>query len=103
MNNMLRKRLIIRKMKRRIKRASRKCIQVKDLVYKRRNIRDSVDYDSPRMQELAQSMKEFGFSPGKAILVNTVKDVDGTVHIRQHHRQPLIGNDLLDLWNFYVK
>ena len=99
MNNVLRKRLIIRKMKRRIKRAERKRIKVKDLNVNRINIRDSVDYDSPRLRALVESMKENGWSPGKSILVNVNKDADGTVHIRHLRKRPMSGNDV---WNLYV-
>lgn len=98
MNNVLRKRLIIRKMKRRIRRALRKCIRIKDLVYQRPNFRDSVDYDSPRFQELVQNMKESGFFPGKLVLVNVIKDADGTLRIPRRRERLLNGIDALDMF-----
>ena len=99
MNNVLRKRLIIRKMKRRIKRASKKFFKIEDLRIDRSEFRASVVYDCPRLLE---NMKKNGWSSGKAILVNVNKDADGTVHIRQLPPRPNIGNDILDLWKSHV-
>jgi hypothetical protein len=69
MNNVLRKRLIIRKMKRRIKSVKRREIKLNDININRSNIRSTVDYDSSQMRELIESMKAEGFKLGREILI----------------------------------